>query len=75
MLHRYITEDIPYGLVPLAYLGDLAGVPTPIMDAMIDLASTVNHVNYRKEGMTLEKLGLGGRKVEEIQSMIDKDLF
>ena len=27
---RYVTEDVPYGLVPLAELGRLAGVATPI---------------------------------------------
>jgi hypothetical protein len=25
---RYMTEDVPYGLVPLSYFGDLVGVET-----------------------------------------------
>jgi opine dehydrogenase len=64
--HRYITEDIPYGLVPLALFGDLLDVPTPVGDAIIELASTANQVSYRKEGMTLEKLGLNGLGAEKI---------
>lgn len=30
---RYLSEDIPYGLVTYASLGDLAGVDTPVCDA------------------------------------------
>mgnify|MGYP001078654776 CR=1 FL=1 len=58
--HRYISEDVPFGLVPLAWLGDLAGVSTPISDAMIDLASLANRADYRRKGLSLKRLGLGG---------------
>ncbi len=70
--HRYITEDIPFGLVPLAYLGDLLDVPTPVSDAIIELSSTANHSNYWKEGLTLEKLGLDGLKPEEILKFVNE---
>lgn len=33
--HRYITEDIPFGIVPVIKLGEALGVPTPFMDAMV----------------------------------------
>ncbi len=33
--HRYVHEDVGYGLVPMAALGRLAGVPTPTIDALI----------------------------------------
>jgi opine dehydrogenase len=69
--HRYITEDIPYGLVPLAYLGDLLNVPTPVCDAMIELSSLANQVNYWHEGLTLSKLGLDGLKPEEILALVN----
>ena len=67
---RLITEDIPYGLVPMASFGRLAGVPTPIMDALITLASVINKSNYRQTGRTLESLGLAGRNVDEIVRLV-----
>lgn len=57
--HRYLLEDVPTGLVPLAELGRLAGVPTPLMDAVIDMASHLVGVDFRRSGRRLESLGLG----------------
>ena len=58
--HRYVTEEVPFGLVPLSSLGSLAGVPTPAIDAIITLASTVNGVDYRTTGRQLSSIGLAG---------------
>lgn len=69
--HRYISEDIPYGLVPLTYLGDLLNVPTPVCDAIIELSSKVNRVNYWEEGLTLESLGLKLQTPGEILSLVN----
>lgn len=33
--YRYITEDIPYGIVPITQLGAALGVPTPYLDALL----------------------------------------
>ena len=68
--HRYITEDVPYGLVPIAELGKRVGVPTPHMDAVITLASTFNGENYRKNGRSLENLGFSEKTVDEILEFI-----
>ena len=68
--HRYLSEDVPYGLVPLAFFGDLLGVPTPVSDAIIELASTANQVDYWKEGLTLEKLELDGLGAEEMLKFV-----
>ncbi|MFI4997139.1 MAG: NAD/NADP octopine/nopaline dehydrogenase family protein, partial [Hyphomicrobiales bacterium] len=35
--HRYIHEDVGFGLVPFAAFGQLAGVKTPTIDALITL--------------------------------------
>ena len=56
--HRYIREDIGYGLVPMAEIGRLMKVKTPVMDALITLASTALGVDFRVEGLTVKKMGL-----------------
>jgi opine dehydrogenase len=57
--NRYISEDVPFGLVPMRHLAALAGVSTPIIDALIALASVANGVDYLTTGLTLDKMGLG----------------
>jgi opine dehydrogenase len=64
--HRYLTEDIPTSLVPLASLGHLAGVPTPAIRSLIELASILHGLDYLAIGRTAERLGLDRSSVEEI---------
>ena len=70
MQDRYVTEDIPYGLVPVSQLGDLLTVPTPVIDTQITLLSVINQTNYWKEGRTLEKLGISKMSKEELQKFL-----
>jgi len=70
LMSRFITEDVPYGLVLISSIGQRFNVPTPTIDAIIHLASVLNRTDYRKEGMTLEKLGLGGMSREEIEQYL-----
>ena len=37
--HRYLHEDVGWGLVPWAELGDSLGVRTPLMNALIALGN------------------------------------
>jgi opine dehydrogenase len=55
---RYLTEDVPYGMVLISTLGDLVGVATPTHDAIIQLASVINRTNYWKSGRGVKELGL-----------------
>ncbi|HEV8290833.1 MAG TPA: NAD/NADP octopine/nopaline dehydrogenase family protein [Tepidisphaeraceae bacterium] len=56
--HRYLSEDIPYGLAPLADLAAGARVPVPVMDSLITLAGAVNQTDYRAAGRRLKEVGL-----------------
>jgi opine dehydrogenase len=55
---RFVTEDVPYGMVLLSTLGDVLGVPTPTHDAVIQLASVINRTDYWKTGRGMKQLGL-----------------
>lgn len=69
--HRYLNEDVGYGLVLMSELGAYLGVQTPLMDSVIELASCVMGRDYRAEGArTLEKLGLDVGKKEAFCSSL-----
>ena len=69
--HRYIREDIGFGLVPMAEIGKLAGVETPLMDALITLASTALGVDFRAEGLTQAKMGLADVTPESLPAILE----
>ncbi len=60
LAHRYVDEDVGFGLVPMSELARLAGVATPAMDALVTLASVARGVDFRRTGLTLARLGLTG---------------
>ncbi len=64
---RYVTEDVPCSLVPMSSLGRQLGVPTPVMDALIVLASAMHGRDYRAEGRTMEKMGIDGFGLKELR--------
>lgn len=55
---RYISEDVPQGLVMLEALGQRLNIKTPICTALIELAGVALGRNMRAEGRTLERLGI-----------------
>lgn len=57
---RYITEDVPMSLVPIADLGRRYGVSVNGMDSIIRLACIVHRTDFWRRGRTLEKLGIPG---------------
>ena len=63
---RYISEDIPIGMVLLSSLGTLLDVPTPTADALIHLGSVIHATDYRTPGRTVARLGLDGYSADEI---------
>jgi len=65
--HRYMHEDVGYGLVPIAELARLLHVETPVIDSLITLASTINAIDYRREGLTLDKMGLHNSTAADLQ--------
>ena len=71
---RYITEDVPYGLVPTAKLARKFNVSTPVIDSVIQLASVINQTDYHHEGMSLEELGIATLSKEELAKVLQEGL-
>ena len=55
---RYISEDVPQGLVMLEALGKSLSVSTPIVSGLIEIAGAALGRDLRAEGRTPEGLGL-----------------
>ena len=70
--HRYVVEEVNFGLVPMASIGRQLGVPTPNMNALITIASTVGHRNFWDEGLTTEKLGMAGLSLENLNRFLSE---
>jgi len=64
--HRYITEDVPMSLVPIAALGQRYGVRVRGMDSIIRQACIVHQTDYWRRGRTLDKLGIEQLSVGEV---------
>jgi opine dehydrogenase len=58
--HKYVTEDVPTGLMPIAALGDAAGVNTPAIDAVIAIAQFQLGRSFEREARTLDRMGVAG---------------
>jgi opine dehydrogenase len=71
MMARYVTEDIPYGLVPVGLLARQLGIDTPIIDGVIATASVINETNYWEAGRSLEELGLAGLNRGELKRVLE----
>lgn len=54
---RYITEDVPQGLVMLESMGSVLNIPTPTCTGLINVASAALETDFRKDGRTVDRLG------------------
>ncbi len=54
---RYITEDVPQGLVMLESLGKALAISTPIATSLIEIAGAALGQDFRAHGRTPERLG------------------
>jgi len=65
--HRYLHEDVGYGLVFMSRLARQVGVETPTIDAIIQVTSVLMARDYANEApRTPDALGIGGVSAEEL---------
>ena len=69
--HRYIFEEVPMSLVPIAALGQRYGVSVRAIDAIIRLACIVHNTDYWRKGRTLDRLGIADLSVEELTKYVE----
>ena len=67
---RYFTEDAPYGLVPWSHLARATGVPTPVIDSIVNIYNVVHERDWWQEGRSSGDLGLAGMTLEEIKAYV-----
>lgn len=68
---RFLTEDVPFGIVPWSFIGDMTDVPTPIIDSVVHLASALKETDYFADGLNLEDLGIAGLSSEQLNEYLD----
>lgn len=66
MNHRYLLEDILYGMVPWYEVGLKCGLPSPTIKLLIDMASTISGFDYFEHGRSLKASGLADASKEQI---------
>lgn len=68
--NRYVTEDIPFGLVAWASLAKAVGAATPIMNALIEIGGAIMGKDCWQEGRNLDKMGLSGMTITQIKTYL-----
>jgi opine dehydrogenase len=68
--HRYMREDVEHGLAFLVSVCEWAGVPCPVARGLLALGSAVLGEDLRREGRTLESLGLSNQTREGLQRLL-----
>ncbi|HEY9054025.1 MAG TPA: NAD/NADP octopine/nopaline dehydrogenase family protein, partial [Rectinemataceae bacterium] len=67
--HRYIAEDVPYGLLPAAEIGKQLGLSMKATSSLIDLAGLAAGKDFRAEGRSLASMGLAGLGAEGMKAL------
>ena len=73
--HRYLFEDIPMSLVPMASFGEYYGVSTRAMDSIIRLGCIIHQTDYWRRGRTIEKLGIKGFSISELLRYVNEGVL
>jgi opine dehydrogenase len=73
--HRYIFEDVPMSLVPIASLGGRYGVSVRGIESIIRLACIIHRTDYWRRGRTVEKLGIADLSVSELTRYVNEGVL
>ena len=68
--HRYIFEDVPMSLVPLASFAKRYGVSVRGIESIIRLACFIHRTDFWNRGRTLKNLGIDNMSVGELTRFV-----
>lgn len=66
---RYVTEDVPFGLVPTAKLGRLVGRPAPLHEAGVSLFSAMYGRDFGAENDLIPALDIDSISLAQLQTL------
>ncbi len=66
----YLSQDVPYGLVPMVSLAEQLHIDTPRSATTIQMASFLNETDYVKQGYSMESLGLQGMNAKDLAEFL-----
>ena len=69
--HRFLIEDVSCTLVPAQQFAKRARIDTPMIDAVITLASVLTGIDCKSNGRTMEKLGLANLEYEALRESLN----
>ncbi|MBN1264256.1 MAG: NAD/NADP octopine/nopaline dehydrogenase family protein [Anaerolineales bacterium] len=72
--HRYIFEDVPMSLVPIAALAQRYGVSVRGIESITRMACIIHSTDYWRRGRTLDKLGIQHLSVGELTRYVNEGI-
>lgn len=72
--HRYMREDVALGLALIVSVGEWAGVPCPVAAGLLAISGAATGNDFRRNGRTLETLGLSGMNRSGLRTMLREGL-
>lgn len=73
--NRYVTEDVPVGCHVYHELGKKFGVPTPVIDSLITIASVMVGKDFYQSGVKLDELGIGQLDKEQLLDYLNNGVY
>ncbi len=69
--HRYIFEEIPMSLVPIASFGERYGVSVNGIRSIISLGCFLHNTDFWRKGRTIERLGIKELSIGELTHYVE----
>ena len=67
---RFVTEDVPYGLVLISSLAKLVRVETPLIDSVVRVFSAARGENYFETGRNISNMSIEGFSKSELLTLV-----